>query len=423
VWLIAEKVARIFLGLGATVLMARYLGPEGFGTIEFALSFVLVFSAFVQLGLEKVVVREVVRKPEQVPQILGAALMLRLAGAMLLVVVTSSVAAIAEYGQDARMAIFVISAAYAAQSLYVFEYYFHARVRGRRASIAGMLGSAISASIKVILILTNAPLLFFAFAVGAEYIAKGAALTVAYATDSTSARVPVRMSISLMQVLFRDAWPLALSGLVVMIYLRIDQVMIQALMTTEAVGKYAAAVRLSEGWYFVPLGITQSFFPAVLAAKARSKEVYEHRMQLLYDALAWLGIAVAVAMTVVSGPLMKGLFGPDYASSAVVLRIQVWAGVFVGLGVAAARWVVSENLTLNVLVRTTSGAALNVLLNLLLIPLLGIAGASIATLVSYIFVNFASLSIFPSTRSAFRMQLRALNPVAVVQRRFVGSGG
>jgi len=175
------------------------------------------------------------------------------------------------------------------------------------------------------------------------------------------------------------------------------------------VGIYSAAVRISEVWYFVPMVIVSSVFPAILEARKRSETQYYARLQKLYDLMAVLSISVALAMTFLSGPIVETLFGEAYVEAGAVLAIHVWASVFVFLGVASGKWFLAENRQVLNLQRTALGAIANVGLNIWLIPRHGPIGAGIATVISYAIAAYLSDCLQAETRRVFLMKSRSLN--------------
>jgi O-antigen/teichoic acid export membrane protein len=380
-WLMADKVLRLFVGLFVGVYVARYLGPEQFGVLNFAMSFVALFGAFASLGLDGIVVRNAVRDPDCRDELLGTAFGLRLIGGFILLVAVYG--AIQFTGSDplTRLMVMIIALGQVLQAFQVIEFYFQSQVMARLTAIAGMSGLIVSSAIKLGLIWSEASLIWFAWVVIAENGIKGVVLALLYLKQ----RIPLlrwRFRLNQAKVLLKDSWPLILSGLVVMVYMRIDQVMIKMMLDDKAVGNYAAAVKLSEAWYFVPLAITQSLFPAILSAKKQSEKLYYERLQRLYGLMVWLAIAVALPTTFLSGWVVNLLYGQEYAQAGPVLALHVWAGVFVAIGVASGKWLLTENLIMLSFWRAFSGMALNVLLNFLWIPTYGIQGAAFATISS-----------------------------------------
>ena len=214
--------------------------------------------------------------------------------------------------------------------------------------------------------------------------------------------------------LLRNSWPLILSGVVISIYMKIDQVMINSMMGAEAVGVYAAAVRLSEAWYFIPVVITSSVFPAIINSKAQDETRYYQQLKKLYNLMAWLAITIALPISILAPWIIEILYGPDYAGAASVLTIHIWAGVFVFIGVASSKWLLNENLQIYTTINTSIGAAVNVTLNYYLIPLHGITGAAAATLVSFAIAGYLSHALFGKTRGNFIRLTNSLFPVRML---------
>jgi PST family polysaccharide transporter len=237
-----------------------------------------------------------------------------------------------------------------------------------------------------------------------------------------------RRNISLEYIasLLRQSWPLLLSSMAVVVYMRIDQVMIAMLANTYEVGIYSAAVRISEVWYFVPGAIVASIFPVLLAQRQSDKAGYERNLQYLYTAVVAVSLVVALVAMLGSDWAVEALFGSEFSAAAPILMVHIWAGLFVALGVTSGRWLIAEGLQRMASYRTLYGAFINVGLNYILIPRLGALGAAVATVVSYSIAAFWSDVLFQSTRRVFLMKLRAillldLGSLAAQLARLVGA--
>jgi len=213
-----------------------------------------------------------------------------------------------------------------------------------------------------------------------------------------------------------DAWPLIFAGMVVSVYMKIDQVMLKEMLDAKAVGVYAAAVKLCEAWYFVPTAVIASLFPAIIKARKNSETLYEEKVQKLYDLMVWVAVAVALPTTLFADWVILILYGADFQEAADVLKMYIWAGVFVSLGVASSKWLIAENLERYSFYSTLLGAILNIVCNFYLIPIYGIRGAALATLISYGTAAYLSMALFEKTRNNFWIATRALNPYAVYLR-------
>ncbi|MBE0472147.1 MAG: flippase, partial [Methyloprofundus sp.] len=214
--------------------------------------------------------------------------------------------------------------------------------------------------------------------------------------------------LSIAKQLLKDSWPLIFSAIVVMIYMRIDQIMIKEMLGEYEVGIYSAAVRLSEAFYFIPMLITASLFPAILNAKNQSDELYKQRLQRLYTFMVWFAIAIALPMTFLSDWLILLLFGQAYQEAGQVLMIHVWSMPFVFLLVASGKWFIAEGLARMALYRNLSAAFLNVVLNIIFIPIYGVVGAAISTLLAFFMAAYFFDILSTLTRKQFLLKTNSI---------------
>jgi O-antigen/teichoic acid export membrane protein len=385
-WLMADKVLRLFVGLFVGVYVARYLGPERFGVLNFAMSFVALFGAFATLGLDGIVVRNAVRDPDCRDELLGTAFGLRLIGGFILLAAVYGAIRLTDSDPLTRLMVMVIALGQVLQAFQVIEFYFQSQVMARLTAIAGMSGLIVSSAIKLGLIWSEASLVWFAWVVVAENGIKGIVLAILYLKQ----RIPLlrwRFRLNQAKMLLKDSWPLILSGLVVMVYMRIDQVMIKMMLDDKAVGNYAAAVKLSEAWYFIPFIIADSLFPALTKAKKKSYDAYLKKLYLLYSTSVLVGYLFAIFISIFSPNIIILLFGYEYVSSTAALAILSWGGIFIGLSRNYGIWLINENYTKKNVYRTSLGALVNIILNYLLIPKFNINGAAYSTLFSLFFAN------------------------------------
>jgi O-antigen/teichoic acid export membrane protein len=217
-----------------------------------------------------------------------------------------------------------------------------------------------------------------------------------------------RCSFDLACALLRDSWPLILSGVVIMIYMRIDQVMIGQMVGDGEVGVYSAAVRLAEVWYFVPMAVVSSVFPSVVEARRVSDELFYGRLQKLYNLMAFMAYIVAIPVTFAAGPVVKILFGPAYERAGPMLALLIWAGLFTNLGVDRSSFLTAMNWTRVHFLTVSLGCVINVLLNLLLIPRYGGMGAVVASCVAYWFAAHGSCFVYRPLHKTGFMLTRAM---------------
>jgi len=404
-WLFADKVIRMGVGLFVGVWIARYLGPEQFGLWSFTTAFVGLFGVFATLGLDSIVVRELVKNPERQNAILGSAFVLKLIGALITLLLVTLAISFLRNGETLAFWLVAISAAgYIFQSINVIDFYFQAILKSKYTVYATNGAFLIVTFIKIILLLTEAPLIAFAWVGFVEIVLTSFFLLLAYQANNHNVRKWYFNGQVALELL-KTSWPLILSGIAIMIYMRIDQIMIGEIIGDKAVGLFSAAVRISEVWYFIPIAIVNSVFPAIVKSKELSEDIYYSRLQKLFNFMAWLGIAVAVFTSFCAGFVVNLLFGAEYVDATNVLVIHIWTGIFVALGVSSLGWFNIENLQKIFLYKTVVGGVVNVGLNLILIPRFGINGAAFATVISQLLASVIFNGFFRKTRRIFFMQL------------------
>ncbi|MCK9801666.1 flippase [Pseudomonas sp. MAFF 302030] len=381
-WLMGEKILRMFVGLFVGVWIARYLGPEQFGLFSYAQSFVFLFTAIATLGLDNVVVRELVRDQTREDELLGTAFVLKIIGAVLVFPLIWLALQFTSNDAYTKLLVFIIVSATIFQSFNVIDFYYQSKVLSKYVALANSVVLGASSLIKIILILNNAPLTAFAMMFSFDALVLSIGLIFFY--EKRSGQRVLRWSFSKNTAIYliKESWPLILSSVFVSLYMRIDQIMIKEMLDAEAVGQYAAAVRLSEAWYFIPMAITSSIFPAIINARKVSEELYLQQLQRLYTLMVWLGISIALPMTFLSEWIVSFLYGDSYQKAADILMIHAWAGIFVFLGVASGKWLIIEGMVMVSFFRVLAGVIISIILNFIMIPSYGVVGAAISILVS-----------------------------------------
>ena len=415
-WLFFDKVLRMGVGLLIGVWIARYLGPEQFGLLNFTAALIGLFGALASMGLQGIVVREIVRDPASSEEILGTAAALQLFGGILAYILL--LATVAWIRPDDRMTQLVAAILGAMVLLKVSEVaglWFESQVQSKYTVMVQNGVFLLFAGIKVMLILNGSSVTSFAWAMLAEGIVVALALTLALNQLGPSL-VSLRVNKVKALELLHAGWPLMLSSIAVMIYMKIDQIMIGQMLSNSAVGVYSAAVRISEIWYFIATAVAASVLPTILQAKKNNPAQYREHLQRLFDLMTWLAVVLALSITFFSSQLVTVLFGAEYNEASGILIIHVWATVFVFLGVAGGTWFLAENQQVISLQRTAIGALTNVVLNFFLIPLMGVVGAAWATLISYAVAAMLSDAMQLATRDLFMMKLKSFNLIGSFHR-------
>jgi len=408
-WLFVPKFLRIIFAFFVTAWLARYLGPAQYGILNYAIAFVVLVGPIMRLGLETVVVQELVRSPGNRDEILGTTFFLRLLGGVVSLgtVLLAITLLRPEGGALTRTIAAIVSFGMIFQAYDAIDLWFQAEVQSKYAVYAKSAALVIKSLVLVFLIVTGASLAAFAWAWALETILAAAGLIIAYRMRGLDIK---KWSVTRERAkrLLGIGWPMILASSFAVVYLKIDQIMLGQMAGQSEVGIYSVAVRVSETWFFVPAAISMSVFPFLVQGKVLGEVVYRARVQQLFDFLTWVSLGVAVVMTFAARFAVVLVFGESYARSGTMLAILTWAGVFYFLREALGRWFLTENLLMFSFISNGIGAAVNVVLNLILIPRWGGVGAAIATVISYAAAGYLACFITPRTREAAWMMSRAL---------------
>ena len=410
-WLFADRILRMGVGLFVGVWVARYLGPEQFGLFSYAGAFVALFSAVATLGLDGIVVRNIVREPKCKNEILGTTFILKSFGGVIAFIMTMTAILILRPADHLTMWLVGITAVGTIfQAFDTIDLCFQAQVQCRYTVYAKNVAFILVSVAKVFLILFKAPLLAFAWAGTAEIVIGAGGLVLAYRA-SGGLITNWKKSRELGLRLLHDSWPLIFSSIVITIYMKIDQVMLGEMVGSSEVGVYSVAVRLAEVWYFIPMAVVSSTFPRVVAARQESDELFYGRLQKLYNLMALMAYVVAVPVTFLAGPIVEVLFGAAYSKAGPMLALLIWAGMFTNLGVARSSFLTTMNWTKIHFVTVLLGCLINVALNIILIPSYGGMGAVIASCVAYWFAAHGACFVYrPLFRTGIMLTRAMLYP-------------
>jgi PST family polysaccharide transporter len=415
-WLMADKVVRLGLGLIVWVWLARHFGPETFGLWNYAIAFASLFGALAGLGLEGVLVRELVGDTENHGELMGTGLALRLGAG--LVAAAASVIAVAWLRPADHLAEILVAlnaAAFVVQSSQVIESHFQSRSHTRPAVLALNAAFLVTTLGRLALLHVEAAIVWYAVTLLIEALLAAVFLVFAYRGQRLVMQ-RWRVSSRIAMRLIRESWPLLLSSLAVMAYMRLDQIMLSSMVGDAAVGQFSAALRISEVWYFIPMTILTAAFPTMMVKRQQGAAAYETYVQSLYDGMAWLGVGIAAVTSLLAPWIVGALYGESFSGSVTILRVQIWAGVTVAMSFVHGRWLLAEGLQKYGLLYTCVGAVVNIGLNLLLIPRYGAVGSAIATLATQIGLLPLQL-VFPKARRNFVLMTRvATAPLRLFSR-------
>lgn len=407
-WLVSDRVLRMGVGLFVGVWVARYLGPEQFGLLSFAMAFVALFGAIATLGLRGIVVRDIVKDPDTARETLGTSLILRLLGGLLaFLLVVGVIAYLRPDDTLAKTIVAILGFTMVLKASEVVKYWFESQVLSKYIVWVENGVFLIIAAIKVVMILSQAPLVAFVWAAFAEALIVAAGLLVVYAWRGGSVTY-WKCNLAKAKQLVNQSWPLIFSAMAIMIQARIDQVMLGTMIGNQEVGQYSAAMRLIEAVAFIPMIVATTLAPYITSAKATSINLYHARMTDVYRIMFISFLITAIPIFIFGERLAIIILGSEYERAGFLLSLLAIRLFFANFGVGKSLFITNESLFKYSLMAAIVGSLINVGLNYILIPHYRSEGAIVATIFSFFTTIFIIDMFFKQTRINLQLMFTAI---------------
>lgn len=405
-WMFIDRVVRLGAVLITGIYMARVLGDERFGHLNYASGFVGLFFTLTAMGLDEIVVRDLVRHPERRDELLGSAAFMKFLGALLLTVLVFIGTFVNGMDGFTVAMVMVVALAEVFKPLSVIEYHFQSRVEGRLVAQVNIAQTMASAGFKVALCVMDAPLMWFAWSYVIDQLAAAIGFKLAYASSGLSLR-QWRATHKMLTHLLRQSWPLIVYGLALLVHARIDQVMIFDVLSDRIgkeaayaeVGQYSVAMKMIEALGFLPVIIQKSLAPAITRARMEDRLKYQDRLLNQYRLMFLLFLVTSIPLYFLAEPVIVLLYGEPYRTAGALLALFAIRLFFTNMGVAKSSFITNESLFKYSLSTAIVGATVNIVLNYFLIPPFKSSGAIIATIISFFVSTFLMDLLFKETRA------------------------
>ncbi|NBF03288.1 oligosaccharide flippase family protein [Pseudomonas sp. Fl5BN2] len=404
-WLLLDKFTRMFLGLLVGAWVARYLGPSEYGELAYVIAYIAFFQAVATLGLDGIVIREISRDKEISKEVLGTSFTLRMyAGIACWLVAVGSLVIIDGWNSPTVLIAALAGGTLIFQAADTIDLWFQSQGQNRRTVIAKLIAYLASNILKVVLILLKAPLVAFALAISLDIAISAAGLFFAYKKFPCDGHWCTVKSKAL--ELLRECWPFILSGLAVIIYMRIDQVMIKEILGAKSLGIYSAILPIAMAPNFIPTIMSVVLMPIISRLYNEDRKKYHSLLIFIFRVNFYAALFIALCVAALSDLIVSILFGPDFMESSTVLRIYIFSNCFTWLGIAHSLWLVNEKRGMVRLYGTVLGALSCVILNFLLIPLYGLKGAAFVAIIAQ-FISAVGVNLF-FAKESFILQAKGI---------------
>ncbi len=407
-WLVLEKGTSLGVGFLVMTLVARHLGPEDYGILSYALSFVGLFRVFSTLGLDGIVTKSLANKEQDPARLKGTTFALKAIGASFGIIFMNILQFILNDKIEFFLIIFILSFSCLIQGIAsVYDIHFQSILLNKKVALAGIISLILTSSIRLISIHLGLSTIWFATITTIDSLFFLIIIYLFY-NKSISTQCHWRFDIDIAKSLLQSSWPLIISGMAVSMYMKIDQIIINKILGNKATGEYAIAVQLSEAWLVLTVLITKTYLPVLSNLKLIDENLFESKIIKIYRLLFYLGLAISSITFFLSDIIVSIIFGEQYASSSMVLKIYIWSITLVYLNNVSWIWYINNNLQHYATIRLLCGLLLNIILNFMWIEKYGLAGAAYATILSYTLSSYVANLFSKATRRNFFLQSRAI---------------
>lgn len=402
-WLFLEKFFRLLLGLTVSVWVAKYLGPEKFGELTYALTIIAFFQIISKMGLDSIVVRELSKENKDENKLLCTVCVAR----SVMGLISWLFVILLTYITDTKEIVILVILAGSSllfQSTETIDLWYQSKSKSKKTVIIKVFTYITSNVIKIICILSSAPLWVFSALFGLEVLLTGFGLIISF--KKMKERFHLNFDVELIKELLRESWPYILSGLSIIIYMRIDQIMVRHILGDKALGIYSVILPLSNFWQFIPIALSTSISPFIAKKKEISESEYYKALYNAFKIFALIGWSISITTYFLSGYVVDFMYGGIYDGASNVLAIHIFVNLFICMGVAHALWMVNEKKSKLSIYKTIIGAVVCVVGNYIVIDDYGIVGVAAMAVLSQAFATLITDAFF--TPKIFFMQIRAM---------------
>lgn len=405
-WLLGGKIVNMILSFFVSLATARYLGPDNFGSINYVAAYVSFFSSITSLGLSVIVIKEISMGKEDDNEVIWTGILMRFLTAVFSTIAVIALVSITDKSDPLMVKIAILeSIAILASAFDTFMYWFQGKLLGKYTSIASVVAYIGMSLYRIYLLANNADILWFAFATSVDTLLLSLILMLCYVRENGfHPKVSVRLGKSLM----KQSYHYMISGLIAILYSKIDQIMLKQMLDTYSVGLYTAALTIAGLWGMIPSAFIQSVSPILYKNAEESRGMFYKRLRQSYAGIWLLNICWSLGVSIFSYWVIYLLYGKAYLGARGALVIVVWYTGITSIGSLTQVYLATENKNKYVNYFALAGLVTDVILNALLIPRMGILGAAIATLVTYTVIHIVMPLAIKDTRDAGRLIIQGM---------------
>lgn len=407
-WIIGCKLCKAVLTLITTMITARFLGVADYGLINYAAGLVAFMTPLMKLGIDAILVHEIVINPDKEGETLGTTIILNIISSVLCIIGVVAFVSIANHGdKETLLVCFFYSLLLLFQAIEMVYYWFQAKLMAKYSSIAMLISYILITIVQVALVCIKATVEWFALSYSVDFLFIAVILLILYKKMGSQG---LSFSWTCAKRLLNIGRYYIVSSLMVTVYTQTGRILLTLLEGNHATGIYSAATVCAGMTSFIFVAIIDSMRPGIFSSLSKDRDVFEYKMSRLYSIIIYFSLLQCICITLFSPLIIKILYGAAYTEAINVLKIMAWYTIFSYLGTVRNIWMLAEDKQRYLWIINLLGAVLNIGLNLVLIPIIGVYGATITAVSTHFFANVVVGYILPPIRKNNYLMIRGLNP-------------
>ena len=401
-WLIFDKFFRATINIFLSIILARSLGPESFGILNYLLAFLFLFTSLSSLGMNPILVNQIIKNKDRNNHItIMNAYYFRFIFSLFNYLIFIFLINILNKNQIYLNYSLIIGIGIIFKSCEVFFSYFEAKSLSKYIVISQLVGLISSAIIVFYVINKNLDYIYIYYALILDIILVFILINTFYYLKIST--FFIRINLLVLKNIILKSFPVLISSLSIILYMRIDQIMINAIVDEYNLGVYSVSVRYIEIFHFIPKIIMISLLPILLLSKKYNLDLLK-----LNSVIFKISLILMIFIFLSSDFLIPFIFSDIYIDSVATTKILSFSIIFVFFGVTNEHWYVSNNLQKYYAIYVFLGALTNALLNYILISKFGIEGAAYATIITYFLIIFIFDYLNKKTRNLLKIKFKSL---------------
>ena len=406
-WAVCGKIVSLLGVLVGAIIVARYLGQEQYGIMNYVVSYVAIFQVFADFGLDLIQIREESKNPSLRDKIIGTVFVLKLLFAFITLLAIPITLYFFETSLEISYFIMIYAFSVVLNTTWVSRNHFTSIVWNEYMVKTEITRTLVGIIVKVALVLMHMSLIWFIMSLVLDSFLLATGYIISYAKKIDSIR-KWKFDKELAVYIVKQSFPLLLSGAAIVIYNRIDQVMIGSIIDQSRLGIYSVAVRFVELLVFVPTIISQTISPMLVEIHQRDGQQYERLSQIFLNVTVSGCVILAIVVSLLSYPVVYLTFGQEYIGAASVLAILSFKVIGDALSQTSGQLIIIEGIQRYASVRNIIGCVTCVVLNLIVIKHFGIRGVAYVAVITIFVSGTLADFIIPPYRKIFCKQMQSL---------------